>query len=144
MPYRNILYVFYTKGTPPEIVKMIESAMRETYNTMHEELKGKTFTSSEYNSKFKSILASRLAGLPVKTRIAVLEKIDTAIPPDRAAFQLALWNPATEEFKATEYPYFEKIIDPLVNPEQNTALGYLILTLGLIPTAITIYSWLKR
>jgi len=123
MPFENIVYIIYPKGTPPEVTRMIDVAIRDTKLAIHEELKGKTFTSSDYLSRIKSILTSKTAGLPTKLRIAIAEKVDAGIPESALADALAIRNPATEDFKTVRLPHFEKIADPEITIRPEIAVG---------------------
>jgi len=123
MPFENIVYIIYPKGTPPEVTRMIDVAIRDTKLAIHEELKGKTFTSTDYLSRIKSILTSKTAGLPTKLRIAIAEKVDSGIPESALADALAIRNPATEDFKAVRLPHFERIADPEITIRPEIAVG---------------------
>jgi hypothetical protein len=123
MPFENIVYIIYPKGTPPEVTRMIDVAIRDTKLAIHEELKGKTFTSSDYLSRIKSILTSKTAGLPTKLRIAIAEKVDSGIPESALADALAIRNPATEDFKHIRLPHFERIADPEITIRPEIAVG---------------------
>jgi hypothetical protein len=123
MAFENIVYIIYPKGTPPEVTRMIDVAIRDAKLAIHEELKGKTFTSTDYLSRIKSILASKTAGLPTKLRIAIAEKVDSGIPESALADALAIRNPATEDFKAVRLPHFERIADPEITIRPEIAVG---------------------
>jgi hypothetical protein len=123
MPYENIVYIIYPKGTPPEVTRMVDAALRDAKLAIYEELKGKTMTSSDYTSRLKSILASKTAGLPTRVRIAIAEKVDAGISETTLADTLAIRNPATEDFKHVRLPHFERIADPEITIRPEIAIG---------------------
>lgn len=123
MAFENIVYIIFPKGTPPEVTRMIDAALRDAKLAIYEELKGKTFTSTDYLSRIKSILASKTAGLPTKVRIAIAEKVDSSVSESALADALAIRNPATEDFKHVRLPHFEKIADPEITIRPEIAVG---------------------
>jgi hypothetical protein len=56
MAFENIVYIIFPKGTPPEVTRMIDAALRDAKLAIYEELKGKTFTSTDYLSRMDFIL----------------------------------------------------------------------------------------
>jgi len=134
MPYKNIVYIIYPKGTAPEVVRMLEAAIKDAKATIREELKGKSFTRSDFTSRLKSIIAGRIAGLPIKARVAIIEKVDVGVPADRAADLLAIWNPAVEDFRLVELIDFEKVTDPEITIKPEIPIGEPWFTVGMYKT----------
>ena len=148
MPKKNIIYIFYPKGTPAEVVRIIDAAVRDTRRELIEEQRGRSFTKADHLKAIKTKLSTKLAGLPARFRITILERIERDIPPDHAARTLALWNEATEEYRHIEIPDFESVTDPTITPSSSSktemAAGIALAVLALTPIIWRIYNWLKR
>lgn len=144
MPKKNLIYVFFPRETRPEIVAMIEAAIKDTSRELVTEIKGRSFTLSDYLTSYKTKLSGKLAGLPIKARIAIIQNVERDVPPDEAARRIGIWDERNETFKLHEIFDFEKVIDPYTSSSTNSALGIVLLILGLAPSLIRIYYWLSQ
>jgi hypothetical protein len=134
MSFENLVYIIYPRGTPPEVTRMMDAAIRDAKLAIYEELKAKTFTSTDYLSRLKSILAAKMAGLPTKVRVAIAEKIAAGTSETALADALAIRSPATEEFKTVRLPHFERLADPEITIRPEIPVGGVYFAPGMYKT----------
>jgi hypothetical protein len=134
LPKRNKVYVFLPKGIPPAVRSSIESSLKSAVDDFKKEFRTarKTYTSSEFLSKLKSLITPKLAGLPVTVRVATVAEVEG--DDGEIASKLVGWIPEVEDFITLDAPHFAQISDPEITIRPEIPIGGVYFAPGMYKT----------